>query len=229
MRLPGSTGGTRRMIDLPKRAPFITFEGGEGAGKTTQTRQLADRLTAAGIACIVTREPGGSPFAEEIRTLLLSGHLPTRGAMADTLLFLAARVDHVTETIKPALDAGQWVISDRFADSTFAYQGAAGGVPRATLTELHRLVLGDFRPDLTLILDLPPEIGLARAGARGQGTADHFERRELAYHEALRQGFHVIAAAEPARCVLIDASGSPDEVAAHVWAAVEARLLSKVG
>jgi len=217
------------MITAPRKAPFITFEGGEGAGKTTQTRKLADRLMAAGIACVVTREPGGAPFAEEIRTLLLSGHLPTRDPMADALLFLAARVDHVAETIRPALDAGKWVISDRFADSTFAYQGAAGGVPRETLRELHRLVLGDFKPDLTLILDLAPEIGLARAGARHRGTADHFESRELAYHAALRQGFHAIAAEEPARCILIDAGGPPEDVEARVWAAVEARLMSKVG
>jgi dTMP kinase len=211
---------------LPKKAPFITFEGGEGTGKTTQTRLLADRLAVAGIDCVTTREPGGSPFAEQIRTLLLAGHLPPRGAMAEALLFLAARADHVAEIIIPALDAGQWVIADRFADSTFAYQGAAGGVPRATLAALHRLVLGDLTPDLTLILDLPPEIGLARAGARSQPTSgeDRFESRALAYHEALRQGFHAIAADEPARCVLIDASGSPDDVAAQVWMIVEARL-----
>ena len=211
---------------LPRKAPFITFEGGEGAGKTTQTRRLADRLAAAGIDCVTTREPGGSPFAEQIRTLLLSGNLPPRGAMAEALLFLAARADHVAEIIMPALDAGQWVIADRFADSTFSYQGAAGGVPYPTLAALHRLVLGEFTPDLTLILDLPPEIGLARAGARPQATSgkDRFEGRALAYHEALRQGFHAIAAAEPARCVLIDASGSPDEVAARVWTIVEARL-----
>ncbi len=218
------------MIAAPKKAPFITFEGGEGAGKTTQTRRLADGLAGAGIACEITREPGGSPFAEEIRALLLSSDMPPRGAMVDALLFLAARADHVTTTIMPALAADRWVVSDRFADSTFAYQGAAGGVPRATLAELHRLVLGDFRPDLTLILDLPPEIGLARASARPQNErgADHFESRDLAYHEALRQGFLAIAAAEPARCVLIDARGSPDEVAAQVWSAVETRLLSKV-
>ncbi len=218
------------MIAAPKKAPFITFEGGEGAGKTTQTRRLADGLAAAGIACEITREPGGSPFAEEIRALLLSSDMPPRGAMVDALLFLAARADHVTTTIMPALAADRWVVSDRFADSTFAYQGAAGGVPRATLAELHRLVLGDFRPDLTLILDLPPEIGLARASARPQNArgADHFESRDLAYHEALRQGFLAIAAAEPARCVLIDARGSPDEVAARVWSAVETRLLGKV-
>ncbi|MFN3744037.1 MAG: dTMP kinase [Hyphomicrobiaceae bacterium] len=218
------------MSKLPRKAPFITFEGGEGAGKTTQTRQLANRLAGLGIDCLLTREPGGSPFAEEIRALLLSGDLPARGAMADALLFLAARADHVAETIMPALAAARWVISDRFADSTFAYQGAAGGVPRATLAELHRLVLGNFRPDLTLILDLPPEIGLARAGARPQqgSGSDRFERREVAYHEALRQGFRAIAAHDPARCVLIDASGSPEEVAAQVWAVVEARLLSTV-
>jgi dTMP kinase len=218
------------MSTLPRKAPFITFEGGEGAGKTTQIRQLADHLAAAGIDSLVTREPGGSPFAEEIRALLLSGDLPSRDAMADALLFLAARADHVAETIMPALEAGRWVISDRFADSTFAYQGAAGGVPRATLAELHRLVLGDFRPDLTLLLDLPPEIGLTRVGARRQheSSSDRFESREIAYHEALRQGFRAIAADEPARCVLIDAGAPPEEVAAQVWAVVEARLLSTV-
>lgn len=211
---------------LPKKAPFITFEGGEGTGKTTQTRRLTDRLEAAGIDCVTTREPGGSPFAEQIRALLLSGDLPPRGAMAEALLFLAARSDHVAEIITPALEAGRWVIADRFADSTFAYQGAAGGVPTATLAALHRLVLGDFTPDLTLILDVAPAIGLARAGARSHATTgeDRFESRALAYHEALRQGFHAIAAAEPARCVLIDASGSPDEVAARIWMIVEARL-----
>jgi dTMP kinase len=178
----------------------------------------------------VTREPGGAPFAEEIRALLLRADLPPRGAMAEALLFLAARVDHIAQTIMPALDTGQWVISDRFADSTFAYQGAAGGVPHATLAELHRLVLGNFRPDLTIILDLPSEIGLARIGARHQAAhgADHFESRALAYHEALRQGFLAIAADNPARCVLIDASPSPVEVAERIWAVVETRLSGKM-
>lgn len=218
------------MTTLASRAPFISFEGGEGAGKTTQTRLLADRLAAADIPCLVTREPGGAPFAEEIRALLLRADLPPRGAMAEALLFLAARADHVAETIMPALDAGKWVISDRFADSTFAYQGVAGGVPQATLGELHRLVLGNFQPDLTIILDLPPEIGLARIGSRrgiGQG-ADHFENRALAYHEALRQGFLAIAADNPARCVLIDASPSPADVAERIWAVVTTRLSDKM-
>jgi dTMP kinase len=218
------------MITLASRAPFISFEGGEGAGKTTQTRRLADRIAAAGIPCLVTREPGGAPFAEEIRALLLRGDLPARGAMAEALLFLAARADHVSETIMPALDAGKWVISDRFADSTFAYQGAAGGIPPATLAELHRLVLGDFQPNLTIILDLPPEIGLARVGERhriGRG-ADHFEKRALAYHAALRQGFLAVAAANPDRCELIDASPPPEEVAARIWTVVEARLSGRM-
>ncbi len=215
------------MITNPTRAPFITFEGGEGAGKTTQTRLLANRLGAAGIACLLTREPGGAPFAEEIRALLLRPDLPPRSAMTEALLFLAARADHVVETILPALDAGQWVISDRFSDSTFAYQGVAGGVPHATLAELHRLVLGDFRPDLTLILDLPTEIGLARADARkGSAGRDHFEIRDATYHEALRHGFLAIAADDPTRCAVIDATGSPEEVAARIWAIVEARLSS---
>ena len=215
------------MITATKRAPFITFEGGEGAGKTTQTRLLADRLGVAGIACRLTREPGGAPFAEEIRALLLRADLPPRSAMAEALLFLAARTDHVAETIRPALNSGQWVISDRFADSTFAYQGAAGGVPQTTLAELHRLVLGDFRPDLTLILDLPTQIGLARAGARkGSIGQDYFENRALAYHEALRRGFLAIADNDPERCAIIDATGSPEEVAARIWAIVQARLSS---
>ena len=218
------------MTTLSSRAPFITFEGGEGAGKTTQARLLAARLAAACIPCLVTREPGGAPFAEAIRALLLRADLPPRSAMSEALLFLAARADHLAETIMPALNAGKWVISDRFADSTFAYQGAAGGVPEATLAELHRVVLGDFAPDLTIILDLPPEIGLTRIGARHEasGGTDHFESRALAYHQALRQGFLAIAAENPARCVLIDAGASREDVAARIWTVVAARLSGKM-
>jgi dTMP kinase len=217
------------MTTFSSRAPFITFEGGEGAGKTTQTRLLADRLATAGIPCLVTREPGGAPFAEEIRALLLRADLPPRGAMTEALLFLAARADHVAEAILPALDDGRWVISDRFADSTFAYQGAAGGVPHATLAELHRLVLGNFEPDLTIILDLPADMGLARIGARHGQDADHFESRALAYREALRQGFLAIAGESPGRCVLIDATPPPEDVAARIWTVVETRLSGKMG
>ncbi len=205
------------MTTARKPAPFITLEGGEGAGKSTQARLLADRLAAASIDCVVTREPGGSPFAEEIRELLLGGRLP-----AGT----AARADHVAHTIAPALAAGQWVICDRFSDSTRVYQGIAGRVPKATLIELDRLVLAGLRPNLTLMFDLAPEVGLARAGARrpsGSG-ADPYEARDLAYHRELRDGFRTIATDEPDRCVLIDAEGTPDQVAARVWAAVAARL-----
>jgi dTMP kinase len=209
-----------------KSAPFVTFEGGEGTGKSTQARLLADRLALAGIGCVVTREPGGSPFAEEIRALLLGGQLPARTAIAEALLFLAARTDHVAHTIAPALAAGQWVICDRFSDSTRVYQGIAGRVPKATLAELDRLVLAGLRPDLTLMFDMAPEIGLARAGARrGAGSgADPYEGRDLAYHRELREGFRAIAADEPDRCVLIDAEGTPDQVAARVWVAVASRL-----
>jgi dTMP kinase len=214
------------MTTPPKTAPFITLEGGEGTGKSTQARLLADRLAAAGIDCVATREPGGSPFAEEIRALLLGGRLPAGTAISEALLFLAARADHVAHTIAPALAAGQWVICDRFSDSTRVYQGTAGRVPKATLIELDRLVLAGLRPDLTLMFDLAPEVGLARAGARrpsGSG-ADPYEARDLAYHRELREGFRAIAADEPDRCVLIDAEGAPDHVAARVWAAVASRL-----
>lgn len=214
------------MTTPTKSAPFITLEGGEGTGKSTQARLLADRLAASGIDCLVTREPGGSPFAEEIRALLLGGRLPERTAIAEALLFLAARTDHVAHTIAPALAAGRWVICDRFSDSTRVYQGIAGRVPKTTLAELDRLVLAGLRPDLTLMFDLAPEIGLARAGARrptGSG-ADPYEGRDLAYHRELREGFRAIAADEPDRCVLIDAEGTPDQVASRVWTAVASRL-----
>jgi dTMP kinase len=214
------------MTTSPKTAPFVTLEGGEGTGKSTQARLLADRLVAIGIDSVVTREPGGSPFAEEIRALLLGGTLPPRTAIAEALLFLAARTDHVAHTIAPALAAGRWVICDRFSDSTRVYQGIAGRVPKTTLADLDRLVLSGLRPNLTLMFDLAPEVGLARASARraaGSG-ADPYEGRDLAYHRELREGFRAIAADEPDRCVLIDAGGTPEQVAALVWAAVTARL-----
>ncbi|MEO8652108.1 MAG: dTMP kinase [Hyphomicrobiaceae bacterium] len=214
------------MITPRKPASFITLEGGEGTGKSTQARLLADRLAMAGIDCVMTREPGGSPFAEEIRNVLLSGRLPPRSAISEALLFLAARADHVAHTIAPALAAGRWVICDRFSDSTRVYQGIGGRVPKATLVELDRLVLAGLRPDLTLMFDLAPEVGLARAGARraaGSG-ADPYESRDLAYHRELREGFRAIAEDEPDRCALIDADGTPDQVAARVWAAVAHRL-----
>ncbi|MBX6369036.1 MAG: dTMP kinase [Rhodospirillales bacterium] len=204
------------------RGRFVTLEGGEGAGKSTQVRLLVEALDRSGIDAIATREPGGSPGAEEIRRLFVGGDPGRWDPVAEALLVSAARRDHLLRTIWPALDAGKWVVSDRFADSTIAYQGSAGGVARAELDALYRLVAGDFRPDLTLILDLPVELGLARAGARGGD--DRFEKKERAFHERLRAGFLAIAAEEPERCAVIDASGSPEEVHEAIWQVVRARL-----
>ena len=216
------------------RGRFVTFEGGEGAGKSTQVRRLADALARTGHAPVVTREPGGSPAAEAIRNILLSGHAREAGPLVETMLFYAARQDHLETVIRPALAAGRWVISDRFADSTRAYQGAAGGVPSATLDALDALVIGETRPDLTLILDLPPEAGLARARSRsaagshsvagGRGTADRFESEDLGFHRALRAALLAIAAREPGRCAVVDASRPVDEVAEAIRRVVETRL-----
>jgi dTMP kinase len=206
---------------------FITFEGGEGAGKSTQVRRLADRLSASGRAVVVTREPGGTPTAESIRRLLLSG-LAELSADDEAILFAAARADHVERVIRPALTAGSWVLCDRFADSTHAYQGATGGADEALLSALDRVAVGRTRPDLTLILDLPAEVGLARAGARqGDEAPDRFERDDAGTHEARRQAFLAIAGREPERCIVIDATQDEDTVAEAVWQAVRARLLDE--
>lgn len=210
-----------------RRGHFITLEGGEGAGKSTQVKRLAAALSERGVEVVQTREPGGTPGAEDIRALLVTGDPGRWDAMTETLLHYAARRAHVEKTVKPALMRGAWVISDRFADSTMAYQGYAGSVGREAVAGLHRLVLGDFAPDLTLVLDLPVETGLARAKARMQGSSqaeDRYERMGLAFHESLRAAFHEIAAREPERCRLIDAAGSPDQVAAALWQTVAARF-----
>jgi dTMP kinase len=180
-------------------------------------------LERAGIPLERTREPGGSAGAEAIRTLLLEGASERWDAVSEVLLFYAARRDHVEKLIRPALDRGVWVICDRFTDSTIAYQGYGRGLPIDDLRALHRFVLGDFAPDLTLILDLPVSEGLARA-ARRAASADRFERLDEPFHERLREGFRNIAAAEPQRCVLIDAAGDPDSVHRAALAAVSARL-----
>lgn len=206
---------------------FITLEGGEGAGKSTQVKRLAAKLAERGVDVVQTREPGGTPGAEAIRNLLVTGDPDRWDAMTETLLHYAARRAHVEKTVKPALARGAWVISDRFADSTMAYQGYGGAVGRDTVAALHELVLGDFAPDLTLVLDLPVEIGLQRAKARMQGQAtaeDRYERMGTAFHEALRKAFHDIAAREPQRCHVIDASGDVDAVAAALWNAVAGRF-----
>jgi dTMP kinase len=205
------------------RGRLITIEGGEGAGKSTQAALLVAALERAGIAVLATREPGGSPGGEAVRRLLLEGEGERWDAIAEALLLVAARRDHVGRVIRPALERGSWVVCDRFADSTTAYQGYGKGVPLADLALLHRLALGNFAPDLTLILDLPAEEGLARVAAR-QGAGDRFERLDPAFHERLRQGFRRIASADPARCVLIDASLAEASVHRAVLDAVERRL-----
>lgn len=202
---------------------FITFEGGEGAGKTTHVRLLADALRAAGRDVVETREPGGSPGAEEIRELLIHGEAGRWDAMTEALLHFAARRDHVSRVIRPALAAGQWVLSDRFADSTMAYQGYGHGLGREVIDGLYDLTVGDLRPDLTVILDLPVEEGLRRAASRKDGGS-RYERMDRAFHERLRAGFLAIAEREPRRCLVVDASVAVADVEAAIRAAVAARL-----
>jgi dTMP kinase len=204
---------------------FITFEGGEGAGKSTQAALLGERLSAMGIGVVLTREPGGSPGAEIMRHVLLSGAAKRFGPDTEAVLFAAARADHLDMVIKPALRAGHWVICDRFIDSTRVYQGIAGKVDMPFIRGLERLTVGAFRPDLTFVLDLPADIGLARAQAR-RSTAgpDRFETEDLAVHEALNAGFRAIAAEEEQRVVLLDANRPPERVAADIWEAVCRRL-----
>ena len=205
------------------RGRFITLEGGEGAGKSTQARRLADRLRDRGLEVVTTREPGGSPGAESIRELLVTGGAERWSAITEALLMSAARRDHIERTIGPALASGAWVVCDRFADSTRAYQGAGGGAPASLLQALERYVVGETRPDLTLILDLPVEVGLARAAARAHAET-RFEAKGEDFHRRLREGFLAIARVEADRCELIDASGSVEDVEALIWRAVEARL-----
>ncbi len=205
---------------------FLTFEGGEGAGKSTQIARLAARLRGAGRPVVTTREPGGSPKAEDIRAALLAGLAKPYGPFAEALLFSAARIDHLDTLIRPALARGETVLCDRFSDSTRAYQGAAGGLEPALLASLERVVVGPTRPDLTLILDLDPAMGLARARARAAAddAPDRFEAEALEFHARLRAAFLAIAAAEPGRCAVIDAGAPPDAVEAAILAAVAARL-----
>jgi dTMP kinase len=213
-------------MTMQARGRFITLEGGEGVGKSVQARRLGDRLAALGLAVVATREPGGSPGAEALREAILSGFAAEFSPAAQALLFAAARVDHLDKTILPMLASGGWIVSDRFADSTRAYQGAAGNLPPEFIISLERLTVGPNRPDLTLILDLPPEIGLKRAAERrqGRGRADRFESEGLPFHQTLRRAFLEIAAAEPRRCAVIDADRSEEAVAAAIWSAVEERL-----
>jgi dTMP kinase len=207
------------------RGRFITFEGGEGTGKSTQAAVLVKRLATLGIDVVATREPGGSPGAEAIRHVLLSGAAKPLGAYAEAILFAAARDDHVSQTIRPALEQGKWVISDRFADSTRVYQGILSDVDARLIARLEKLTVGDVRPDLTILLDVPAEIGLERAARRrGNGTGDRFEAEALDFHKRLRDAYLALAAHEPDRCAIVDATSSPEHVADLVWAVVNARL-----
>ncbi len=204
-------------------ARFITLEGGEGAGKSTQALRLAAALRRRGLEIVETREPGGSPGAEDIRRLLTTGEAGRWSPMAETLLNFAARADHIRRTIRPALAAGRWVISDRFADSTMAYQGYGHGVNRGFIEALAEVIVGPMKPDLTLVFDLPVAQGLARAAKR-RGGEDRYEKMGRDFHEALRKGFLAIAAAEPRRCAVIDASGDEDATWAGIAVAVNQRL-----
>jgi dTMP kinase len=212
------------------RGRFITLEGGEGSGKSTQARLLAERLEGRGIGVVLTREPGGSPFAEEVRSFILDSAAAPHSALSEALMFYAARADHLARTIRPALDAGRWVVCDRFSDSTRVYQGYAGTLDFGLIDQLEAMIVAPTTPELTLIIDLSVAEGLARARARQKGSAapgaDPYERRDIAYHERLRAGFLEIARREPDRCVVIDGSPRAEDVSRAVWAAVERRLLA---
>ncbi len=205
------------------RGKFITLEGGEGTGKSTQARRLVQRLRDLGHEVAQTREPGGSPGAEDIRNLVLNGEAERWSPRTETLMMFAARSDHLERTIRPALDAGHWVVCDRFADSSRAYQGAGGGVPLDFIEQLDAAIVGADQPDLTLVFDLPVELGLERAFGRGLFEV-RFESKGLAFHQRLRDGFLQIAHDHPERCVVIDAAGDEDAVETRVWAAVQDRL-----
>ncbi|MGD9541530.1 dTMP kinase [Methylocystis sp.] len=212
----------------PERGRFITFEGGEGVGKSTQLARLAEHLRECGLEVVTTREPGGTPKAEKLRDFLLAGRAAPLGPLAEAALFSAARADHVATLIAPALKRGAWVLCDRFADSTSAYQGARGGVDARTLALLERAAVSETRPDLTIVLDLPAREGLARAAERrdGREEVDRFESEDPSFHEELRQAFLDIAENEPERCCVIDAARSVNDVASAVRAVVHDRFLA---
>ena len=208
-----------------ERGRFLTFEGGEGAGKSSRIGELAERLRRRGHEVVVTREPGGSVGAEVVRHVLLSGAAEAFGPLAEAILFAAARADHVDQTIRPALARGAWVLCDRFYDSARVYQGATGDVPVDRLSALEEIAVEDVRPDLTILLDVPVEIGLARAAARrGTETADRFEKEDVEVHERRRRAFLALARGEPRRFVVVDASRDPATVADAVWYGVCSRL-----
>jgi dTMP kinase len=206
---------------------FITLEGGEGTGKTTQIRLLAGVLKAAGLDSVLTREPGGAPGAELIRSLLVKGPISRWQPMTEALLHFSSRLEHVNATIIPALKAGRWVISDRFSDSTVAYQGYGHSLGQKDMLALHRLVLGDLQPDLTVILDVPCDVGLARALKREDSEVvaeDRYERMGWDFHRRVKDGFLDIARRNPERCAIIDANRAPEEVSRSLLNLIEERL-----
>lgn len=211
---------------MTARGLFITFEGGEGCGKTTQIQKLADRIKNLILtAFVVTREPGGVPAAELIRGLLVNGDAETWRPATEGLLMSAARHEHVEQIIRPALAQNKLVISDRFVDSTIVYQGIVGGVSADDIAAMNKIACGDIYPDVTIILDINSQIGLARAMSRGEGE-DRFEAKGQAFHEKVRAGFLEIAANAPTRCVVINANRTPDEIAADIWQVVRPHLLT---
>jgi dTMP kinase len=207
---------------------FITLEGGEGAGKSTLARALSQRLRETGASVVTTREPGGSPKAEAIREAILAGRIKKYGAFAEALMFSAARIDHIDRLIRPALAQEDWVICDRFVDSTRVYQGVLGDIPPDLLRELEQATIDGLMPELTLILDLDPEVGLARAARRRNPgeSVDRFEGETLAFHRKLREAYLAIARSEPQRCVVLDAGLPPAELAEAAWAVLGERLMT---
>jgi dTMP kinase len=210
------------------RGRFITFEGGEGSGKSTHAATLAHRLKLLGVPVVLTREPGGSTGAEIIRHILLSGIAKPLGAETEAILFAAARDDHVQNVILPALKSGTWVICDRFIDSTRVYQGELGNVDQRLIRGLERVTVGAAVPDLTFILDVPAQIGLARAKSRrGQDLVDRFEAESLEFHEKLRQAYRTLADGEPNRCIVIDGRAPREVVSERIWTIVQERLFAQ--
>ena len=212
------------MLDLiaPSAARFITIEGGEGVGKSTQVKRLLTRLNRNSIAAIRTREPGGTPKAEAIRAFILQGRSESWGPGAEAVLFAAARLDHVNQLIAPSLDAGKWVISDRFHDSTRAYQGLTGGVDEKLIRGLEVLALNGRKPDLTIVLDMDPEVAFRRVRERElegalQSTGDRFEKEDLDWHRRLREAFLEIARNNVERCVIIPAAQGEDALEQEIW------------
>jgi thymidylate kinase len=211
---------------VSKLGRFITFEGGDGSGKSTQVRRLSASLEKRGIAHIVTREPGGSPGAEEIRNLVLQGEPGRWEPLTEALLFYAARADHTERTIKPALAAGKWVICDRYSDSSYAYQGGGRGLARETVRRIEAIAINDFKPDLTLILDLPVETGLERVAPRTHKET-RFEAFDVGFHQRMRKTFLDIAKRSPSRCVVIDAAVDEDAVETAILGVLKKRFRLK--